>query len=419
MSSEISAGTPPVAAGGHVCIVGAGHAGGAVAALLRQYDHTGSITLIGDEPYPPYQRPPLSKAFLKGEAEAETLALRPLEFYAENDIAFLPDASAVEIRRDERQLLLSDGARLNYDFLILATGARPIALEVPGSALGGIHFLRSASDAEALRAELGSGKRLAVVGGGYIGLEVAAAGRGLGADVVVLEREPRLLMRVACEPLSGFFKLYHERQGVRFELGCTIAGFLGDSGRVTGVALADGRVIACDVAVVGVGARPNQELAAEAGLETDRGVVVDLEARTCDPRVFAIGDVTHRPLPIYGRTLRLESVPNALEQAKQAAAAIVGRPAPAPEVPWQWSEQYDLKLQIAGQPFDADGIVIRGDPESAHFAVFHLSGDRIQSVEAVNAPAEFMIGRQLIGNRRPIDRARLADPSVSLRDVTV
>ncbi|RAK57121.1 NAD(P)/FAD-dependent oxidoreductase [Phenylobacterium deserti] len=401
----------------HVVILGAGHAGGTAAALLRQYGHTGPITLIGDEPIPPYQRPPLSKAWLKGEADADSLALKPLEFYAEHDIDFRPSTRAERLERSAQLVHLADGSTVHYDVLILATGARAIALPIEGADLDGVMFLRTAADAERLKAAVGPGKKLAVVGGGYIGLEVAASGRALGADVVVLEREERLLARVACEVLSDFFRTYHERHGVTFELGCSVVGFEGRGGHVTGVKLADGRTIACDAVVVGVGAAPNDELADDCGLETARGVVVDLQARSSDPNIFAIGDVAHRPMPIYGRMFRMESVPNALEQAKQAASAITGRPAPAGEAPWQWSDQYDLKLQIAGYAFDADEILVRGDPASGKFAVFHLKGDQLQSVEAINAPPEFMMGRQLILNRKSVDKAKLADPSVSMKEV--
>lgn len=402
-----------------VVVVGAGHAGGTVAALLRQYGHQGPVVLIGEEPLAPYQRPPLSKAWLKGEADGESLALRPLAFYAEQGIDFRPSTVATEIRRGDRTVVLAGSDAVAYDRLVLATGARPIRLAVEGARLGGVLFLRSVADAEALKAEIGPGRRLAVVGGGYVGLEVAASARALGAEVVVLEREPRLLARVACPELSDFFRAYHERHGVGFELGAEVSGFAGEGGRVAGVILADGRTVPCDVAVVGVGAHPNDELARDCGLETARGVVVDLDARTSDPHIFAIGDVTHRPMPIYGRMFRMESVPNALEQAKQAASAIVGRPRPPGECPWQWSDQYDLKLQIAGYPFDADEVLVRGDPAGARFAVFHLSGDRVQAVEAINAPPEFMMGKQLILSRRAVDKARLADPGVSMKEVAV
>jgi 3-phenylpropionate/trans-cinnamate dioxygenase ferredoxin reductase component len=405
-------------ASSHVVILGAGHAGGTAAALLRQYGHQGPITLVGEEPIAPYQRPPLSKAWLKGEADADSLALKPLEFYAENNIDFRPSVRALSLDRAAKTLSLSDGRALSYDTLILATGARAIALPIEGRDLKDVMFLRTAADAEQLKGAIGPGKTLGVVGGGYIGLEVAASGRALGADAIVFEKEDRLLARVACKPLSDFFQAYHEKHGVTFELGCTVTGFQGRDGHVTGVSLADGRTVACDAVVVGVGAHSNDEIAKDAGLECARGVVVDLDARSVtDPDIFAIGDVAHRPMPIYERMFRMESVPNALEQAKQAASAITGRPRPAGECPWQWSDQYDLKLQIAGYAFDADEILVRGDTTSAKFAIFHLKGDQLQSVEAINAPPEFMMGKMLILSRKPVNKAKLADMSVSMKDV--
>jgi 3-phenylpropionate/trans-cinnamate dioxygenase ferredoxin reductase subunit len=400
-----------------VVIVGAGHAGGTVAALLRQYGYEAPITIVGDEPVAPYQRPPLSKAWLKGEADAEALMLRPLSFYADHKIELILNVKVTEVDRAARTIALEDGKTVAYDKLILALGSRARPLPIPGADLAGVLFLRSAADAETLKAAIGPGKRLAVIGGGYIGLEAAASGRSLGADVVVLEREPRLLARVACKALSDFFQAYHEARGVTFELGAQAAAFEGDGGKLTGVKLADGRVIACDEALVGVGALPNEELAKAAGLDCAGGIVVDTSARTSDPAIFAIGDVTHRPLPLYDRMFRLESVANALEQAKQAAAAIAGRPPPPPEVTWNWSDQYDVKLQLAGIAFDSDDILVRGDPATAKFAVFHLKGPVIRAVEAVNAPAEFMAARQLIGSQKPIDRARLADPAISMKEV--
>jgi 3-phenylpropionate/trans-cinnamate dioxygenase ferredoxin reductase subunit len=402
-----------------VVIIGAGHGGGLAAAYLRQYDHEGPIVLIGEEPIAPYQRPPLSKAWLKGEADAESLKLKPDSWYAENNVDLRLSTIVSAIDRGAKTVTLSTGEAVSYDYLIIATGARARALPVPGAELAGVLELRTAADAEALKAAIGPGKKLAVIGGGYVGLESAASGRALGAHVLVIERESRLLARVACETLSSFFQAYHEKHGVAFELGASVEALEGKDGHVTGVRLADGRLIACDAALVGVGAVPNEELARDAGLDCTNGIVVDLDARTADPSVFAIGDVTHRPLPLYDRQFRLESVPNALDQAKHAASAIMGRARPAPEAPWFWSDQYDLKLQIAGIPFDADSILVRGDVAGAKFAVFHLKGDLVQAVEAVNAPAEFMMGRRLLENRTPVSREKLADTTISMKEVAV
>ena len=399
-----------------VVILGAGHAGGSAAAFLRQYGFEGPITLVGEEPIPPYQRPPLSKAWLKGEAGEEELKLKDDDWYAETNCRLLLGVTGQSIDREARTVALSNGETLPYDVLVIATGSRARKLPIPGADLAGVLELRTAADAEALKGALGPGKRLAVVGGGYVGLEAAASARALGAEAVIIEKEARCLARVACEPLSTFFQDYHGKHGVEFELAAGVEAFEGD-GHITGVRLSDGRTIACDAALVGIGAIPNDEIAREAGLATDNGIVVDLEARTADPAIFAIGDVTHRPLPLYDRAFRLESVPNALEQAKQVANAIAGRPQAAPEVPWFWSDQYDLKLQIAGLPFDVDDILIRGDPAAAKFAIFHLKGDLVQAVEAVNAPPEFMMGKQLIAKRTPISRERLADPSISMKEV--
>jgi 3-phenylpropionate/trans-cinnamate dioxygenase ferredoxin reductase subunit len=400
-----------------VIIVGAGHGGGTAAALLRQYGYAGSITLVGDEPVVPYQRPPLSKAWLKGEADEESLTLKPESFYAEAGIDLRLGARAVALRPAERAVELGDGGVLAYDHLILATGAKARRLPVPGSDLEGVLTLRSIADAEALKARLGPGCRIAVIGGGYIGLEVAASARSLGAEAVVLEREPRILARVACEVLSDFFTRYHQARGVRFVTDARVVALEAAGGEVAGVRLEGGEVIACNVVLIGVGAPPDEALAAAAGLACTGGIVVDGEARTPDPGIFAIGDVTWRPMPHYGRMFRLESVANALEQARQAACALTGRAPPAPEVTWNWSDQYDIKYQFAGMPFDADQVIVRGDPEEAHFAVFHLKGEVIQAVEAVNAAAEFMGGRQLIGRRAPVSLARLADAAVSMKEV--
>ena len=382
---------------------------------------TGKITLVGEEPLPPYQRPPLSKAWLKGEANADSLALRPLKFYADTGIDLRLGERVTSIDRATRAVTLDNGDVLEYGHLILALGSRLRKLPVPGADLSGILELRTAADADRIKAVIKPGMTLAVVGGGYIGLEVAASARALGAAVTVIEREERLLARVASPGLSSFFQAKHAAKGVEILLRANVAALEGEaSGRVSAVRLADGRRIVCDAAIVGVGALANDAIAAAAGLECNDGMMVDLAARTSDANIFAIGDCTRRPLPHYQKVARLESVPNALEQARQAASAICGRPAPAPEVPWFWSDQYDVKLQMAGMPFDVASSVTRGDPEAAKFAIFLLdAAGAVQAVEAINAAPEFMAGRQLIANRKMVAAERLADTTISMKDLIV
>ncbi len=400
-----------------VVIVGAGHAGGSVAALLRQFGWTGPIVLIGEEPVPPYQRPPLSKTWLKDETPLASIALRPVAFYADNGITLRLATSAMGIDRAAGRVVLPDGTIEPYDWLVLATGARPRRLELPGADLAGVLELRTVADAGRLKAALGHGRRLAVIGGGYIGLEIAASAQALGAEAVVIEREERLMMRTASPEIAAFFAAQHRTRGVGLHLGAQIEAIEGTA-QVSGVRLSDGQLIAAETVLVGVGAAPDDALARAAGLNCNDGIIVDASARTSDPAIYAIGDCTRRPLPLYQATGRLESVPNALEQAKQAAATICGRPLPAPEVPWFWSDQYDLRLQIAGLPLGAVQVVLRGRPDAAPLAAFHLDADgRILAVEAVNAAPEFMAGRALIGRRARVARERLADTAVSMKDV--
>lgn len=402
-----------------IVIVGAGHAGGSAAALLRQYGFDGEVVLIGEEPVAPYQRPPLSKALLKGEGEEEDLLLRPADFYLEQNIELRLGQTVTAIDRAAKTVVLSDDTTVAYDTLILATGSTARKLDVPGADLTGVLELRTLADGRRLRTAIRPGVRLVVVGGGYVGLEVAASARALGAEVVVVEREARLLARVASAVLADFMHAAHTRHGVTLLTGRTVTAFPPrEDGTVARVTLDDGQSLPADLVVVGVGGVACEGLAAAAGLACDGGVIVDETARTSDPDIYALGDMTRRPVPVHdGRVVRLESVPNALEQAKQAAAAITGRNPPPPEVPWFWSDQYDLKLQMAGLSHGADLTVVRGDPTGPGFAVFHLAGDRLVCVEAVNAPAEFMGGRLLIGKATPVDAEKLADPSVSMKAV--
>jgi len=402
-----------------IVVVGAGHAGGTIVGLLRDLGHTGPLILIGEEAAAPYQRPPLSKDFLKGVANLESLLLRAEKYYHERHITLRLRARVEAIDPLAKQVRLEGGGIEAYDILILATGSQARRLAIPGADLKDLFELRNIPDAESIKAVLHPGHRLAIVGGGYVGLEVAASARALGAEAVVIERESRVLARVASEPLSRFFEKFHTDHGVTIITNAEVAAFEGGSnGFVNAIRLKDGRRIECDAAVIGVGAVASDQLARTAGLACENGVVVDETARTSDPFIYAIGDMTWRPLPLYdGRMFRLESVPNALEQAKQAACAILGKPAPEPAVPWFWSDQYDLKLQIAGVPFDAEDLLIRGSMDTAKFAIFHMKGDRILAVEAVNAPAEFMGGKQLIGTGKNVSRERLADPSVRIKEV--
>ena len=402
-----------------VVIVGAGHAGGTAAALLRQWGHTGPITLIGEEPTAPYQRPPLSKAYFKGQADLDDLKLKPDGFYGEQSIALRLGARAEAIDRTQRLVRLHGGGEAAYDQLILATGSVNRKLSFPSARPHDLHELRHLADADRLKAVVQPGKRLLIIGGGYIGLEAAASARALGAEATIVELAPRVLARVACEELSDFFQALHRGRGVEILTGAQVEDLEhGPDGHLSAARLTDGRRIACDAVLVGIGAAACSELAQDCGLNCEAGVVVDEAARTSDPSIYAIGDMTFRPMPLYGgRRHRLESVPNALEQARQAVSAILGRPAPAPEVPWFWSDQYDVKLQIAGVPFEADERLVRGSIEAAKFAIFHLKGDRIRAVEAVNCPAEFMAGRQLIGQGTAVDRSKLADSAVSMKAV--
>ncbi|MHC3126019.1 ferredoxin reductase [Brevundimonas sp. GN22] len=394
-----------------IVILGAGHAGGSAAGFLKQYGFEGEIVLAGAEQIPPYQRPPLSKAWLKGETNENALQLRSSEFYAENNIDLRLGIAATAIDRTAKMVAFDDGTVEPYDYLVIATGSRARKLPLPGGDDDLLLELRTIPDAERLKQALGGGKRLAVIGGGYVGLEAAASARALGAEAVVIERMDRVLQRVASSTLSEFFTRRHTREGVIIRTGAEVVAVSGHS-----VTFADGEVLEAHAVLVGIGATANDELALQCGLECAEGIVVDLDARTSDTAIFAIGDVTRRPLPHYDVMHRLESVPNALEQAKRVACAITGRPAPQDEVPWFWSDQYDCKLQIAGLPFGASAQVVRGDSDTGSFAVFHLKDDRIVCVEAVNAAHSFMFGKQAIAKSSRVDAATLADESIPIKE---
>jgi 3-phenylpropionate/trans-cinnamate dioxygenase ferredoxin reductase subunit len=397
-----------------IVIIGAGQAGAQAVASLRAEGYAGALTMVGDEPYAPYQRPPLSKTYLAGTFERERLFLKPDAFYTEAHCEMILGVAATAIDRAAKQVKLADGRVLGYDRLLLATGSRVREIQVPGAMLPGVHYLRSIADVDALRPAFQSCKSLAVVGGGFIGLEVAAVARKYGLAVRVFEAMDRLMARTSSRPLSAFYDEVHRAAGVDIEVNVGVEEFEG-SGRLEAIR-AGGRSWPADVALVGIGIVPNGEIAKAAGLAYDGGISVDLHARTSDPDIFAAGDCT-RHLGRDGNLIRLESVQNAIDQAKHAALAMVGRPVPYREVPWFWSDQYDLKLQIAGLAGPNDRIVLRGDPKQRKFAVFHLREGRLAAVEAVNAAPEYIVGRKLIADGALVAAERLADTAIPMKNI--
>lgn len=398
-------------------IIGAGQAGAQAAMSLRQAKFDGEIVMFGDEPYPPYQRPPLSKAFLKGELEEERLYLRPAAFYEKQNIELRLGEAVRVIDRGGQTVITDKDETVSYDKLLLATGAPPRRLGAPGADLENIHYLRSLNDSEALRSILSCDGRVVIVGAGYIGLEVAAVARAAGRDVTVLEMADRVLARVACEPVSEFFARLHAGAGVDIQLGAALKEFTGEGGAVTGAVLANGDVIECGAALIGIGAAPEISLAEAAKLEIGDGVMVDDHARTSDDHIWAAGDCTNFPSPRYGRRMRLESVPNAIEQAKVAGANMAGGDVVYDALPWFWSDQYDVKLQTVGIGADYDELVTRGDPGEKKFSVWYLKSGAAIAVDAINDPAAFAVGKKLINDRIPVDPERLGDARVDLREL--
>ena len=397
-----------------IVIVGAGQAGVQAVASLRAEGFAGAITMVGDEAFAPYQRPPLSKAYLLGTFERDRLFLKPDAFYRESACELILGIGVQAIDRVAKTVSLSDGRALPYDMLFLATGTRVRPIRCPGAGLAGIHYLRSIADVDRLRPALEKGKRLAVVGGGYIGLEVAAVAAKHGLDVTVFEALKRVMARAVSRPVSDFFEQVHRAAGVKLLLNTGVEAFEG-TGKLKAVR-AGGKSHPADLALVGIGVVPNMELAKAAGLPCEDGIVVGENCATADPAIFAAGDCTWH-VGREGIPLRLESVQNAIDQAKHAALAMVGKPRPYHEVPWFWSDQYDLKLQIAGLARTSDHIVVRGNPASRKFAVFHLRDGAVAAVEAVNAPLEYLVGRKLIADGARVAPERLSDVAVPMKNL--
>lgn len=398
-----------------VLIVGGGHAGAQVAIALRQGKFDGGVGLLGDEPHPPYERPPLSKAYLLGEKTFEQLQLRPTSFWPEHRIERLPARRVVAVDAAAHRVTLADGAVIGYGRMVWATGGSPRRLGCPGHDLAGVHGIRTRADIDLIRGELDGVRDVAVIGGGYIGLESAAALRKLGLRVAVLEALDRVLARVAGEPLSRFYEAEHRAHGVDVRLGVRIESLQGTDGRVSGVHLADGEFIAAQLVIVGIGIVPAVEPLLAAGADGGNGVDVDKNCRTSLPDVYAVGDCAMHANPYAeGNKVRLESVQNANDQATVAAKAILGVPAPSAALPWFWSEQYDLRLQTVGLSAGHDGCVIRGDPASRSFAVVYTRAGRVVALDCVNSVKDFVQGRQLVTRRLSPSPEQLADASVPL-----
>jgi 3-phenylpropionate/trans-cinnamate dioxygenase ferredoxin reductase component len=399
---------------GPVLIVGAGHAGFQLAASLRQHGHGERIALINDEAHLPYQRPPLSKAYLKGDGAPDSLMFRPDKFYREQNIELLADR-VVAIDRAARKLLVASGASLDYGHLVLATGARNRLLDIPNASLEDVRYLRTLDESETLRRRLAQGQRVVVIGAGFIGLEFAATARAKGLEVDVLELAGRVMARAVTAEISDYFQDRHTAAGIRLHLGVQATSIEGHGGKVTGVSLSNGQHVPADLVVVGVGVLPNVELAADAGLPVAAGIIVDEQLRTSDPLISAIGDCALYASPRYGASLRLESVQNATDHARCVAARLTGDAKAYDGLPWFWSDQGSDKLQIAGLTTGYDRVAVRGDPAEGSFSAFCYKSDRLVGVESVNRAVDHVFGRRILAANGSISPEQARDLSFDLK----
>lgn len=403
-----------------VLVVGAGQAGAQVAISLRQGGFAGTIMMVGAEPDLPYERPPLSKEYLSGEREAARLALRPLDFWAGRDVHMKLGCRITKVDADAHVAVTDTAETISYGQLVWAAGGYPRPLPVPGSDLAGVHVIRTREQVDALRAEAETASSIVVVGGGYIGLEAAAVLSKQRKQVTILEAQDRVLARVAAEPISRFYEVEHRRHGVDVRLSVGISRLRAEGRRVSHVVLGDGEEIPADLVIVGIGLVPYQAELVAAGAACQNGVEVDEYCRSSLADVFAIGDCAHHPNPYAGgERVRLESVQNAVDQAKTVAAAILGAPQPYRALPWFWSHQYDLKLQTAGLNHGYEETLTRGDPAARSFSLVYLRKGRVVAVDAVNSIKDFMGAKMLIEAGGQADHAKLADPAVPLKDLAI
>ena len=400
----------------HFVIVGAGHAGGRAAEALRAAGYKGRITLIGAERHPPYERPPLSKELLAGSVPIEKTYIRPHVWYGEQEIDLRLGNEAVAIDRGAQRVRLKDGTDVPYDALMVTTGARPRILRIPGGEGPRVFYLRDIDDSLRLRERLVPGVRLAVIGAGFIGLEVAATARKRGAAVVVLELAPHVLARVCPPEIADYVTELHRKNGVEIRTGVGVAA-IEDKGSGLAIVTGDGERIEADFAAIGIGAQPNTEIAAVAGLAIEDGIKVDEFGRSSDPQIYAAGDVTRHFNPLVGRHIRLEAWQNAQNQAIAVAKVMAGGSVAFAEVPWFWTDQFDMNLQMAGAPDRWDRLVFRGEPAERSFTVFHLADGKPVAVTTVNAVRDMRFGRMLIQRAQAVDPALLADKSVKLQDL--
>ena len=395
-------------------IIGGSHAAVQLVISLRQNGWEGQITVVSEEPHMPYHRPPLSKAYLAGDSSEEQLALRAPAAYEKLDVNFMLGVSVTRIDTQAYKLELDNNQTLPFSKLALCTGARARPLPIPGADLQGVHYLRTMDDVGGIQQSAASAKTAVIIGGGYIGLETAASLRKLGIAVTILETESRLLKRAASETTSEFYLRLHQQHGTDIRCNTMATAIEGDAA-VTGVVCGDGNKISADMVIIGIGVIPNTELACDAGLDVDNGVLVNEFAQTSHRDIVAAGDCTNHPNPMLKTRLRLESVPNATEQAKAAAASICGIEKQYAELPWFWSDQYDVKLQIAGMNQGYTDAVIRGDSGSSSFSVFYLKDNLILAADCINRPKDFMLAKKLIMQGKPTEAAALADETTELK----
>lgn len=400
-----------------VLIIGAGQAGAQTATSLRQGGFEGKITIVGDEPALPYQRPPLSKAYLKGELTEERLYFKTSDWYESQSVDMCPNTRIASVDFKAGTAKTDTGEILTFDHLVFSTGSRNRTLGMKGADLPNVFGLRSLADVDALRPYVKDEKKLVIIGAGYIGLETAAVARTLGADVTVLELADRVLARVTSPIISTYYEDLHAKHGVDIRCGASTVSLDESDGRIGSVTLASGEVLPCDALLIGIGILPNIELAQEAGIACEDGILVDENAQTNFPNVYAAGDCAKRMIQPYGRTGRLESVHNAIEQGKKIAAAILGKPTPKLDCPWFWSDQYDIKLQIAGLSTGYENFVVRGSQAEDKFAVFYFKDDVLIAADAINSAPEFMTAKRLISAQAKVSPERLADPEQSLREI--